>query len=151
MTYMSGLSGGGFPTVSFAVNDFPTADEILNLWKPTIDRVNANTTTQYAATLDDIFEDLAAKMKAGFNVGTADLYGLIFGYEFTPGVFNVTLSGVVNQTKFKNHLMPMPILQVLELTNSDAELFGLKAPSAKDTTVSSPSNRSTSTLLRDLV
>ncbi|KAJ9610279.1 hypothetical protein H2200_005056 [Cladophialophora chaetospira] len=134
MTYMSGLSGGSFPTVSFAVNGFPTADEIVKIWKPTIDRLGANQTTQYAATFTDMFKDLGAKMEAGFSVGTADLYGLIFGYEFTPGVFNVTLSGVVNETKFKNHEMPMPILQVIELTNSAAELYGLKVPVLNDTT-----------------
>lgn len=135
MTYMSGLSGGGFPTVSFAVNNFPTADEIVQLWKPSIDRIGANKTTQYAATYDDMFEKLGAKMKAGFKVGTADLYGLMFGYEFTPDLFNVTFSGVANQTKFKNHEMPMPILQVIELTDSDDEYYGLKVPSAKDAIV----------------
>jgi lysophospholipase len=122
--------------VSFAVNGFPTADEILKLWKPSIDRLSANVTTSEAATFADMFKDLGDKMKAGFSVGTADLYGLAFAYEFTPGVFNVTLSGVVNQTKFKTHQMPMPILEIIELTDSDAEHFGLEAPSTNDTIVS---------------
>lgn len=136
MTYMSGLSGGGFPTVSFAVNGFPTADEILNIWKPSIDRLSANQTNQYAATFTDMFKDIGTKLKAGFSIGTNDLWGLIFGYEFTPNLFNVTFSGVVNETAFKRHEMPMPILQIIEMTDSDVEYFGLKVPYLNDTTVS---------------
>lgn len=135
MTYTSGLSGGGFPTVSLAVNNLPTACEIVQIWKPSTDGIGANETDQSAATYNDMFKELGAKMKAGFNVGTADLYGLIFGYEFTHNLFNTTFSGIVNQTKFRNHEMLMPILQIIELTNLDDEYFGLDTPSAKDTVV----------------
>jgi lysophospholipase len=124
-----------FPTVSFAVNNFPTADEIVQIWKPTIDRLAANVTTQYAATYTDMFTDIGEKMAAGFSVGTADLYALVFGYEFTPNIFNTTFSGVVDLPKFKAHQMPMPILELIELTPSDPVLFGLEEPTANDTTV----------------
>jgi lysophospholipase len=151
MTYMSGLSGGGFPTLSFAANNFPTADDILDLWKPEINRLEGVTNnTQYAATFTSMFEDLGAKEKAGFNVGAADLFGRGWGYEFTPGIkggLNVTLSGVVNQSNFIAHQMPMPILQAVQLADLDVEYFGLKVPFANDTTVRLPSNFTTSMTL----
>jgi lysophospholipase len=65
ITYMSGLSGGGFPTVSFAVDNFPTADEIVDIWQPAINRFGVNTTTEYAASITDMFEDIHAKVEAG--------------------------------------------------------------------------------------
>jgi lysophospholipase len=139
ITYMSGLSGGGFPTVSFAVNNFPTADEIVEIWQPAINRFGVNITTQYAATFADMFEDIVAKLKAGFPVGTADLFGRAWGYQFTPGYrggLNVTLSSIVNQSNFINHQMPFPILQIIELTDEDVKYFGLEIPFANDTTVS---------------
>ena len=138
---MSGLSGGGFPTLSFAVNNFPTADEIVDIWKPDIDRFNVINDMQYAATFPSMFEDIYAKLKAGFSVGTADLFGRAWGYEFTPGLrggLNVTLSSVVNQSNFITHQMPFPILQAIELTDADVEYFGLKVPFVNDTTVRSP-------------
>lgn len=151
LTYMSGLSGGGFPTLSFATNNFPTADDILDLWKPDINRLEGVTNnTQYAATFTSMFEDLGAKEAAGFKVGTADLFGRAFGYEFTPGIkggLSVTLSGVVDQSKFISHQMPMPTLQALQLTDSDVEYFGLKVPFANDTTVRLPLNFTTSLTL----
>jgi lysophospholipase len=138
LTYMSGLSGGGFPTVSFAVNNFPTADEILEIWKPDIDRFGAKNDSQYAATVTSMFEDVGAKLNAGFPVGTSDFFGRAWGYQFTPGYkggLNVTLSSIVNQSKFIAHEMPFPILQAIELTSDDVEYFGLEVPYANDTTV----------------
>jgi lysophospholipase len=141
LTYMSGLSGGGFPTLSFAVNNFPTADEIVDIWKPDVDRFNVINDTQYAATFPSMFEDIYAKLKAGFSVGTADLFGRAWGYEFTPGLrggLNVTLSSVVNRSNFITHQMPFPILQAIELMDVDVEYFGLKVPFANNTIVRSP-------------
>jgi lysophospholipase len=141
ITYMSGLSGGGFPTVSFAVNNFPTADEIVDIWQPAINRFGVNTTTEYAASFTDMFEDIHAKLEAGFPVGTADLFGRAWGYQFTPGYkggLNVTLSSIVNESNFVNHQMPFPILQTIELTDADVKLFGLEVPFANDTTVDLP-------------
>jgi lysophospholipase len=141
LTYMSGLSGGGFPTMSFAVNNFPTADEIVELWHTSIDRFAATNDTQYAATFQSIFEDIGAKLEAGFPVGTADLFGRAWSYEFTSGFkggLDVTLSGVVNKRKFISHEMPFPIIQAIELTDADVKFFGLKIPFANDTIVSFP-------------
>lgn len=126
--------------MSFAVNNFPTADEILDIWKPDINRFGVNTTTQYAASFQSMFQDLGAKLEAGFQVGTADLFGRVWGYEFTPGIkggLNVTLSSVVNQSNFIAHQMPFPILQATDLTNEDFEYDGLKIPLSNQTTVRS--------------
>jgi lysophospholipase len=141
ITYMSGLSGGGFPTVSFAVNNFPTADEIVDIWQPAINRFNATNTTEYAASFTDIFEDIGAKLEAGFPIGTADLFGRAWGYQFTPGYkggLNVTLSCIVNESNFIIHQMPFPTLQTIELTDADVKFFGLEVPFANDTTVNLP-------------
>jgi lysophospholipase len=140
ITYMSGLSGGGFPTLSFAANNFPTADEIVQIWQPQINRFNTTVDTQYAANFTSVFEDLGAKEEAGFKVGTSDLFGRLWGYEFIPGPeggLNVTLSSIVNQSNFVSHQMPFPIIQSIQLTDSDEELFGLLVPPANATIVSS--------------
>ena len=82
MTYISGLSGGSFPTLSFAANNFPTADEIVQIWQPEYTRFNVNETTQYAATNADIFGEIAQKAEAGFSIGMPDYFGIGFGYEY---------------------------------------------------------------------
>jgi lysophospholipase len=81
MTYISGLSGGAWPALSFASHDFPTADEIVQCWQPDIDRFNVNTTTQYAATNTDIFGEIVAKLEAGFEISMPDYFGIAWGYE----------------------------------------------------------------------
>lgn len=81
LTYLSGLSGGAWPTLSFTAHNFPTADEIVQYWQPDILRFNVNTTTQYAATNADMFGEIAAKLEAGFEVGMPDYFGIAWGYE----------------------------------------------------------------------
>jgi lysophospholipase len=138
LTYMTGLSGGSWPTISFALTNFPTVEEIVEIWKPWVDRYTATNETQYAAPFSDLFEDVAAKAEAGFDVGVADLLGRVFGYQFTPGYkggLNVTMSSVVNQIKFQSHEMPMPILEVIQLTPNDVEYYGLEVPSTNQTIV----------------
>ena len=139
-TYFSGLSGGAFPVVGFSTNNFPTADEIIDLWKPEIARLEGvNKTTENAATPDDIFKEIAAKAKAGFDVTASDYLGLAYGYEFVTGYkggLNVTWSGVRNLSNFTSHEMPMPILHTSELDNGDLEYFGIKIPFLNSTVVS---------------
>lgn len=81
LTYISGLSGGSWPTLSFPANNFPTADEIIQIWQPEISRFNVNTTTQYAATNADMFGQIAQKLEAGFPIGMSDYFGLAWGRE----------------------------------------------------------------------
>ena len=81
LTYISGLSGGAWPTLSFASHDFPTADQIVQYWQPEIERFNVNTTTQYAATNTDIFGEIVSKLEAGFEISMPDYFGIAWGYE----------------------------------------------------------------------
>lgn len=140
LTYMAGLSGGSFPTLSFPSNNWPTADEILSDWYPPIDRLTGVTnSTPHAETSTAIFEDLAAKAKAGFNISTDDYFGRAWGNEFLPGPnggLNLTLSGLVNQSKFIAHQMPFPIVQLNEVTSIDVQYYNLSVPPVNATIVS---------------
>ncbi|KAL1979118.1 hypothetical protein VTN96DRAFT_6768 [Rasamsonia emersonii] len=131
MTYISGLSGGGWPVMSFAAHNFPTADEILVRWQPQISRLFAQNNSQYAATGESMFEDLAAKAQAGFNVSVADYMSRAWSYEFVPGPhggLNVTLSSIAKLSNFVNHQMPMPLFQAPFVVDQDVEYYGIKVP-----------------------
>lgn len=141
LTYLSGLSGGSWPVLSFAARNFPMANDIVRLWKPEISRLQGvNESTTSAATPQSIFQDLVAKYEAAFNISTADFLGCGYAYEFFPGEHggvNATFSDVVHLGKFRNHQMPFPILQALEIVDTDPTFFGLQAPHANATTVRS--------------
>ena len=140
LTYISGLSGGSYPTVSFATNNFPTADEIIDIWRPEIDRQAVlGNSTQFAESINDIFNDIGAKYTAGFNVGVEDYLGRFWGSEFVPGPANglgTTWSGVQNISNFRTHKMPLPIVEYAELTDDDMQFFGLQIPYYNATLVS---------------
>ena len=140
LTYTSGLSGGSWPVLSFAAWNFPTADEIVQLWKPEINRLQGvNVSTAHAATPKDIFQDLVAKVEAGFNVSTADFLGRGYSYEFFPGGHggvNASFSDVTQLNMFRDHQMPFPILQALELIDSDPSILGVQVPYPNASTVS---------------
>ena len=145
LTYLSGLSGGSYPVVSFTTNNFPTADDILEIWQPQFNRLlpingtpPANSTVQYL-TIPQAFKDLYAKSEAGFQVGIPDYLGINSGYEFLSGPnggIGVTFSGVVNQSKFISHDMPFPIIQYVDIDKYDPTYFGLQTPSSNATIVS---------------
>jgi len=139
MMYMSGQSGGSWPIMSFSINNFPTADEILDIWQPQINRNNAEKTTKYAATPEDIIEQVIPKLEAGFNVTFADYEGRSASYEFvggTLGGIDRTFSGLVNVQKFKNHQMPLPLIDISEVVPGDQKIFGLPIPAFDATIVS---------------
>ena len=81
LTYISGLSGGAWPTLSFAAHNFPTADEIVQAWQPQISRFNTNVTTQYVESNTDMFAEIAEKLEAGFSIGMPDYFGIGWSYE----------------------------------------------------------------------
>lgn len=139
MMYMSGQSGGSWPIMSFSINNFPTADEILDIWQPQINRNYAKKTTKFAATPEDIFTQVIPKLEAGFNLTFADYEGRVVSYEFvggTLGGIDRTFSSVTNVQKFKNHQMPMPLVDISEVVPSDQTIFGLPIPAFNATIVS---------------
>lgn len=141
LTYTSGLSGGAWPVTSFAVNNFPTADEIVDIWRPEISRLDVDDSTQYAANSSDIFLQLSEKAEAGFNISVADYLGRAWAYEFVPGAnggLGSTFSSIAKLEKFLNHQMPYPIIQLGAITAADQEIMGLRVPEATDPIVSYP-------------
>lgn len=143
-TYMSGISGGVWPVISLATQNFPSVDELLDIWIPSIDRVGNQVTTAHVESSMGIFQDLGAKFKAGFNISSSDFLGRAWGWEFFPGPdggINVTYSSVAQVEAFVNHQMPFPILQSAQVTPDDATLEGLLVPYPNATKVGSLSIR----------
>ncbi|KIV80847.1 hypothetical protein PV11_08323 [Exophiala sideris] len=134
MAYFVALSGGSWPPMSLATYNFPTVNDLVADWHVSIDRLfNPLGNTSYAENSTEIFEDLYAKYKAGFNISVSDYLGRAFANEFVPqphGGINVTLSGVRNLSNFQNYSMPMPMFQAARLTDDDIEFYGFKVPYA---------------------
>ena len=64
--------------MSFAVSNFPTADEIVGLWRPEIDRLLfQGPNTSVAANATTILEDIVTKQRAGFKVGFPDYLAVV--------------------------------------------------------------------------
>ena len=141
MSHVSGQSGGSWVTMSYAAAGFPMSDELLEYWQPQIDRFTATTNGTHAATIESIVLDIAAKAKAGFSVGVADFLGRLNGYEFIKGPrggLNMTMSGIKDLPKFKKYQMPMPIIQIAQVTDNDPTQLGLLLPTIKTPLVCVP-------------
>lgn len=135
LTYLSGLSGGSWPVLSFTLYDFPTADEIVDLWQPEINRLTAMNDTEYTLSPQTILEDIGAKAKAGFPVSFSDYLGLAYASEFFPGL-DTLVSDIVHKDNYKSHQMPFPIVQFNEIDDDDIEYFGVSVPHTNATIVS---------------
>ncbi|EXJ89618.1 hypothetical protein A1O3_02685 [Capronia epimyces CBS 606.96] len=137
LTYITGLSGGAWPGMSLSTYNFPTINDLVADWHTDIDRVfNPPNNSVYAANDSELFLDVAAKYKAGFNVSVADFLGRAYSYEFLPpphGGLNVTLSGIRNLTNFRNHSAPLPLFVANRLSDDDVEFFGIKVPYSNST------------------
>ena len=147
LLYQTGLSGGGWPTISFLANGYPTADEIVKIWHPEIARPSATNSTIYSANVTSIFADISAKFKAGFAVTIADFWGRAWGYEFVPGPHggvDTTFSSFVDIPAFKNHQAPLPILHLSTIIPDDVYFEGLQVPFENGSTVRESSPGQTS-------
>jgi lysophospholipase len=129
LTYVAGLSGGSWPTVSPVFNNYASISDVAASWHIEISRFTAENYTDYAAPVDAYFEQVAEKYEAGFNISTADVLGRGFAYEFIPGV-NVTFSSIADLPGFKTFAGPMPMLisSSINKTTSPVE-DGLYVPS----------------------
>ena len=131
MSFFSGQSGGSWVVMSYSTAQFPRSTDLLEYWQPQIDRSAATTNGTHAATPASIASDIVAKAEAGFSIGLADLLGRTDGYEFIEGPnggLNVTLSGITDLHTFKSHEMPLPIVQIAQVTNADKHELGLLVP-----------------------
>ena len=151
LLYSTGLSGGGWPTMSFLANDYPTVDEIVKIWRPEIARPSATDMTIYSANETSIFTDLYAKWKAGFPVTIADFFGRAWAYEFIPGPHggvDLTFSSYVDIPAFKNHQAPLPILHMSTIKPTDTYFDGFQMAFENATTVRDPSPEQSPTSVR---
>lgn len=139
LLYQSGLSGGAWPTISFLANRYPTADDIVQIWRPEIVRPAPGISSEHAANTFIIFADLAAKFKAGFPVTIGDFFGRAWGYEFIPGTHRgveTTFSSYVDIPAFKNHQAPLPILYLSTIKPTDTYFGDFQMPFEIGSTVS---------------
>lgn len=138
MSFLSGQSGGSWLVSTFTANSYPRTDDLLEYWQPQIDRFTAKTNGTHAATIESIVLDIAAKAKAGFNVSVADLLGRLNGYEFVMGPrggLNATMSNIKDLAMFKDHRMPFPIIQIVQVTDKDPLQHDLLVPTIQTPTV----------------
>ena len=134
MSFLSGQSGGSWFVSTEIANSLPIAEDLLAYWQPSLDRYGVKTNGTHAATLASIGVDILNKYKAGFNVSVADFIGRINAYEFvmgTHGGINATMSNIKDLSKFKSYEMPLPIIQVSQVTEGDPVEDGLLVPTMK--------------------
>ena len=63
-----------------------------------------------------IVYDVLAKQKAGYQTTIIDLWGRVFSFQLVPGIDGgaaVTLSGIADQSSFRNHSAPYPIMTAI--------------------------------------
>lgn len=83
-----------------------------------------------------MFEQIAPKLKAGFNVSISDLLGRGFAYEYVPGPkggLETTWSNITQLQNFSHFLGPMPILQANSINMDSQAFYGIYVPRANST------------------
>lgn len=127
LTYIAGLSGGSWPTMSIALNDYAPISELVKSWHVDVSRMDSEEYTPWTAPLSSFFETIVPKAEAGYNVSAADLLGRLFAYEFVPGV-NRTFSSVADLPGFRQFEGPMPLLLSTSVNSSSRVVNGLYLP-----------------------
>jgi lysophospholipase len=130
-SFFSGQSGGSWVVSAYAGTGFPLTDALVEYFQPQINRFNATINNTHEAAVQSIFLDVVDKAKAGFNVSIADFMGRLVSYEFVPGPrggLNATMSGIKDLHAFENHQMPLPIIQITQVTDRDPVQLGIRVP-----------------------
>ncbi|KAK7687579.1 hypothetical protein QCA50_009467 [Cerrena zonata] len=142
-TYLAGLLGGGWLVGSLAMQDFPSVDEIVlenpnDLWnltetKQILTKVSVirNLVPALWGNIQNFFkavngyngkngigQELQEKEDAGFNTTITDIWGRALARQLLPkGKDNYmnasTWSDIRNNTGFKNHNYPFPMVTAL--------------------------------------
>ncbi|KAJ4253372.1 hypothetical protein NW762_010527 [Fusarium torreyae] len=125
LSYITGLSGGGAVTVSLlAANNFTTAEDVTK---------SANFSNSYAAGpdgnqtsfLDTIFENIGAKVEAGFPVSVADSFGQFWGTWLPEDQLYGNYSDFADKgTAFNLGDAPMPIMCFAEVVPGKSPEIG---------------------------
>ncbi|KAG5419832.1 PLB2 [Candida metapsilosis] len=118
-SYISGLSGGAWLVGSIVSSNLISIDELIGqntLWQTTNSILNYfddNIVDQILMWID-IGEQVRAKQEAGFSVSITDVWGRALSYQFWTNKKNYgagyRFSDVMNETNFRNHYAPFPIL-----------------------------------------
>ena len=73
LTYVASLSRGAWPVMSLATHNFPAINDLVAYCHTEIDRLNnPPNNSAYAGSFTTLFNDIAAKYEAGFNISVAD-------------------------------------------------------------------------------
>ncbi|KAJ4387370.1 hypothetical protein N0V93_007961 [Gnomoniopsis smithogilvyi] len=116
LTYLTGLSGGGFLTVStLASNQFNTIDDIRKAVNFSEDYTTGPSGDQ-ADYIEDSISNAVAKQESGFPVSITDIFGQWLGTYLPEGWKNNSFSDLARlNTSFSNGTGPMPILGLAEV------------------------------------
>lgn len=113
-SYASGLSGGSWAVGSFAINDWPTAQELAHdTWDLESDLIvpDDNALSYYAS----IVSDVAGKRNEGLPTGIVDYWGRALSYHLVNSTYPsegaaTTFADIRNTSNFKAAAYPFPIV-----------------------------------------
>lgn len=124
LTYIAGLSGGGWLLSSIAGNNWPTVSNLYNtLWAQAFSQsllLPAETPVDQTLLVDD----LAAKGAAGYPLTIVDPWGRLLSYQLLKGYDGgvaTELSGLADLSNFTAHNVPFPIWTATGVATFDNE------------------------------
>ena len=133
MSYQAGLSGGSWLLSSIFGNDYPTISSLRDkLWSDAFleSLVLAPVLTQ-SLHFHLILADVLTKAVAGYRPTLTDPWGRALSYQLLHGHgggIDKTFSGVAEESNFKSHNVPFPIITALGARNNMGECIpGLDA------------------------
>ncbi|KAM0456595.1 hypothetical protein ACHAO4_003625 [Trichoderma viride] len=114
-TYISGLSGGGWLVGSIYTNNFSTVQGIIDAgaWKFDESILAGPKSVSLTSYYNEVFDDVDAKDKAGFDRSITDYWGRFLSYQLvdvTSGGPGFTFSSIAEDPDFKNARAPLPFL-----------------------------------------
>ncbi|EGR44214.1 phospholipase-like protein [Trichoderma reesei QM6a] len=115
-TYLSGLSGGGWLVGSIFTNNFTTVQGALNsgtIWQTQNSILEGPEQYSLLSYYNDIFDDVDAKDKAGYDRSITDYWGRMLSYQLvnaTNGGPGFTFSSIADDPDFKSARTPLPFL-----------------------------------------
>ncbi|OAP62721.1 hypothetical protein AYL99_01948 [Fonsecaea erecta] len=135
LSYLTGLSGGGFTTVlPLASNNFGSVESL---------RDNANLTASYlvgpagneTAHYQAAFQNAYSKHLAGFPVSVTDIFGQLYRQYLPKSWGYKTVSDIASpNTTFSQGLAPMPIVLLSEVVpGSSPSVGGIMYPGVNST------------------
>ncbi|EHK49523.1 uncharacterized protein TrAtP1_010759 [Trichoderma atroviride] len=114
-TYISGLSGGGWLVGSIYTNNFSTVQGIIDAgaWQFDESILAGPKSVSLTSYYNEVFDDVDAKDKAGFDRSITDYWGRFLSYQLvdvTSGGPGYTFSSIADDPDFKNARAPLPFL-----------------------------------------